>query len=522
MTHVAHIQANIKGGVNALLGPCTLVTGANASGKSGLVAALELALTGRSAEAGAEGRYLMEMAPADAKVLGVSAKLSDGRQFGFTVKGSTSRASRPVRSGDVSAVLLGDAVSDLLRKDAKKQRQALLEITCGDVSPDAVEKALAEAYQTQWRKIWDEVAPGAGSVPDALLAARARIEDHLKATRKRLKKDLGERPSNVVALRAGECRLWVQQCTERLAAIRQTEALNQAAVEREAPGGPGEAFYRAALTGARGAYDAIAFLNSQFVDPDSSLADGSETTACLCCNREGLLTSALPQLVLAASQQLEEVRAKLTEVSAQNPLLPPPAAPDTPELKEAKAVLREAERALGEALAAQVAQEAWDEATAAQRRDVSTENALKALRIAVDSAIGDAVGGAVGAFEETASAFLPKGERLRIVLIDKKKAVCRVGLEDPELGYRSWRAMCGAERARLVAAMAGAWGAKQGSNGAMRIVRVDDVWLGPGALDAVMTGLQQAVYEGALDQVIVCAVDASRTARTLQWTEVKL
>src|SRR5260221_10173432 len=91
MRYVKKVESTIKNGVNAELGPKTIIIGPNGSGKSAVVNAIELALTGRASDVAgrdvvAQDLALLSLAPGRNSAVTSEATLSDGSKCSWTTR----------------------------------------------------------------------------------------------------------------------------------------------------------------------------------------------------------------------------------------------------------------------------------------------------------------------------------------------------------------------------------------------------------------------------------------------------
>ena len=102
MARIAKIESNLKKGCNHEIGEKTLVVGPNASGKSTITNAIELALTGRvsdiagRADVGQEVS-LMALAPHGTDVLWSKVTFDDGQTASYKTEGSTAKAKKATK-----------------------------------------------------------------------------------------------------------------------------------------------------------------------------------------------------------------------------------------------------------------------------------------------------------------------------------------------------------------------------------------------------------------------------------------
>jgi len=215
--HVSHITANVKGGVDVDLTPKTVVVGKNTSGKTSVVSAIELALTGKvddlqGRSTVADGGMLLSLAQNHGPELKATATLSDGSTSVATVK-STGRGKggRPALKSPFAAngILPARDVRDVLTGSPETARRAILRAVVGN---DDLVKACRKACGTYAAEFATCLAAAQASAPsdattaDVLItlaevaaAAAKRASDESKAATTSLEtttKDLPPPPTD--------------------------------------------------------------------------------------------------------------------------------------------------------------------------------------------------------------------------------------------------------------------------------------------------------------------------------------
>jgi len=479
--HVNRIVSNVKSGVEAALAPCTLVVGPNASGKSALVAALELIVTGRSSEVGAAPAAIAELSPTGD--VEITAGLSDGRSVEY--QGAT-RAG----AAKLGAMLKGE-VTDLLSKEPKRLRESLLSICCDKVDASAVAAQVPDAFRSEWLALWARCAPEAGNPADTLIATVELIRSELRASRAVIKKaPEGERPDAPSAAeiesmrtRAEEARkaVWTDEESERAAA-----KLNELRARSAAPGAP-EVDYEAIRI-------ALHFLEKLSEVVQAAQQMGAKD--CVLCRHPGIdwqdRVAALQARVVKHRETLRLTHAGAAQCDVEALERAAARAPSGVTLADLAAIEQEcrtAERLMLE-------RKWWDEKAASASAAQASVDVLKALEGVANRIIADVLQGSISDFCARASKVV--GSEVSIQLFDKHKPVCHIGVGD-----RSWRVLSGAERARFTAGFACAMAARTEG---IKVVVIDDVGLDSISLPALCAGLSAAVKNGQIDQAIVCTI----------------
>ncbi len=488
MTYIKHLTSNVKGDLDLDLGPCTLIVGDNAAGKSSLVAAVELGTTGRAKGIHAQPAAIMELAPEGATMLRSRLTLSDDAVVDFLVTGTTAKAKKPLWSininGDEAKVskplsqLIRTEVLEMFAKGVAGMRERLLTIACAEVDAEKLTAEFPDAFRTRWEAFW---AKTSGSDPDRLLQASKALAKQLKDTRALVKGEVEPRPIARSDQEIAELRDTVLRAEADLATLRQkNRGTDKPTSQTDAD------FARRRVEALEGILRTQRFLSSL-----------PAALVCLCCEQP--VDTAWGPRAENTEKRLVKARSALA-----HPMLPPPVTvSDTPEVTEARNLLQTAQKALSQAQMADALASDWDEQSRKRARAEADEAVLAGLQKTAARLVAESLQGTVGKFEKLCSGYLPQGESLRVQLWDRKREVCRVGLVRDGERMRSWAVLCGGEQARVTAALAAAWGMVRKGQG-MRIVIIDEVMMGPAMLKQLLESLHMAVYEGAIDQALVC------------------
>lgn len=174
--YVTHVESNVKGGVNCVLGPRTLVVGEMGAGKSAIVNAIELALSGRvsdvvgRAEVAKEAE-LLALAPGRKGPLTATVKLSDGATASFSLGAGRSKKSEHTvpASIDPAFVFPLRAVREAVLGGPDTTRKFFLSLVAGGVKEADVLARITPALHARFKQAL--VPSKANSAVDKLLDA---------------------------------------------------------------------------------------------------------------------------------------------------------------------------------------------------------------------------------------------------------------------------------------------------------------------------------------------------------------
>jgi hypothetical protein len=460
---------------------------------------------------------------ASGEELRVEARLSDDSMASFIVKGTTAKATTPVWTGSAVAsvhqplgALLQREVQDLLSKEPKRQREALLAICCPEVEAIKIKTRLPEAFRKEWDSAWDRAAPVSshpfGADADRLVATAEAIRADLRAARALAKGATGSRPDAPSAEAMEDLRAKIQRAREALelrgrkdlAARSLLGMRDKLETLRAARGGEGVGEVGEALVLLYAARTIIQGCDSGQVRSCPVCCTGMEPTWWRGMNRFEKVNARIADLesrisaarVAPGAHEIEALSGQIRDAEA---ILDQPFAPGVMDF-----IVEPLENGLREGEAARGHLQAWEENRASAAAAAGRVEVLKALSGIADRIVSDVLEGAVASFCRAASETL--GDSIvAIQLFDGAKSVCRVGLASGDSkGFRSWKVLSGAERAKLLVGIASAWGAKRQEQ--IRMVVCDEVWLGRDALAAMCASLREAVSKGSLTQAVVCAV----------------
>jgi len=187
---VKRLKSNVKRSANIDLAQKTIIVGKNAAGKSGIIASLELLLTGRCNEVGALPAEIVSLSPVGhLEIVGTT---SDGVAHSFAIEGTVSSARKPNWScGSAIGVVVSEEISDLLRGDPKRIRQSLLKLVGTDLNVSDIEDHIPSSMMPVWQSLWSEANVDG---IDGLIAVGKLAKSKYRDAKKLLDVVLGDRP----------------------------------------------------------------------------------------------------------------------------------------------------------------------------------------------------------------------------------------------------------------------------------------------------------------------------------------
>jgi len=521
------------------------------SGKTRVLNSLQLALEGQDERLGKQGVELMKLAPGrEGELFSLATLAGDGLQDAtaeFRVRGSAARASKPTHTmrnitSPAGAVLNG-IVAGVLKKSAKAQREAILKaaapLNCLELArllvPDAFRVEWARAVELARAELRELDVPEA----DVLVAVAESLRERMRSTKKAIKSDPGERPialleQDLAALRTrvGKFRAARDSIAKRDAArsrLLELRAQVQALPEQAQAGAPD----KAKVAETRRRLDALKIVDAIYEERQlGAKADGPDPH-CPTCGAHALdaqddqkinlatlegnvvaLELALKSPQRPADKLVQEIeRLEAAEREALQAL------PETAQELLASQVtdrLGELERELAEAEQQAVAVSQWDNVRANRAQAEGSLVVVEALSKAAASVVEESLQRGLKAFCKRASAPLGSFGRLDVKLFEGHRPVCEVGLWRPGAGkeeFIAWDTLSGAQQVLAASGLATAWAARV--TAPVKLVTVDDVWMGSAALLSVLKALRSAVLDDpdGPTQAIVCAVELSPAVR---------
>ena len=517
-TYVQHLETNVKskrGGAYDLT-PCTLITGTNGAGKSALVDAISLALTGESQTEGLRKRpdMLLRLAPpgpagADARELYARAKLSDGTEPSFHLSGKELNWKPDEITVGPRAVFLVDVARALLYGDAKALVQSIARSTTSTIFRDALENEVSKAVFPLFNEIWTEDCKLDGKLERTV----GEVQLCLSATQRRLK----EAKAIVKAAKTGttfstplsaEEETELTQATLVLNSMRSGQSLEELRTELAdlPPFNPAE--YAALERRTR----LFACVKEAITLLQENVPDGKAFT-CPICAQKGVTRDKLRDRLehaLEVERRSEAATAHRYSTSKQHDIY---AAVQgfikrgmaTSDLQTKRAeLLRRKESAAAE--------------PARRATKVVTEeeiNRLELIQSVCTEAIKKATDQQLGTVERRINKALPPNYRAKIL----SEGGYRIELVRDEMP-RDFRALSGAERVMLLTAFASAT-IPEGAP-PVRLLVVDETWFDARPMKALMKALAKVVgTENGPTQAIICAVKVTGKA-VAGWSEIKL
>jgi hypothetical protein len=496
---VVAVQGSLKCGIHAELSPRTLLLGNCSSGKSALVNAVELALSGRASDVAgravlAKDAELWQLAPPGATEVFAQVLLSNGE----TARWSLTKGHRALRTGPAGDFPL------------RAVREALLG------SPETARKWMVQqGGSPPWGAVLDLVpknlharlsslrggGAAAADLPTVLAAARGRARDAVAQAK--AARALGK---EVAPPRAGDA---------------------QADLEREIASASERRRY--ALARAQEAEGTLGSLPAQSAGTEQAL----ETARSALAVADSLVARGARECFCGAKLDLEKLAERASRARAR-----------LDEALSAESRRRELAAALALARAEVIACESEGERLLAERKRLAQvvetsrgdtqrrheERALEAEREGHEwESLADALASALGAlversrlaFEARVQRFLPGSDVFGLDLKDGEREVLRVGLRrESASGAALISALGGAEWARVTAALAlaSAGPVNPGSCGPSVIIPEDRAW-DPSTLAEALRALGSANL--ASSQVLVASTVEPREMPP-GWTVVRL
>lgn len=545
--YVSHLNSTAKGSWDFDLEPLTLIHGDNGHGKTGILTALRLALEGEDERLGKTGVELLKLLSGGEGELYAEATISglprpaDAR---FSVKGTLARASKPVHvirgaERPVGAVLNG-IVRGVMAKGAKLRRETILRV----VAPaDCLSQAVShvpEAFKGDWARTVElarakliedagPLRPGEEFVEaDVVVSAAELLREKLRLMRKAAKKDLGDRPAGPSDADLARLRESVSKVQAIALALGKRDTTRSRLLELRAqlaalPDGDRSGLPdKAKLAERRKLVEAFKVVLAAHNERLGYPPDGDGH--CFLCGAHWMDSQDDGGFNLAAEEEKlgkDEARIKESGVRPADKLAAEIERLETVE-REALQVLPESARGLDAAavsarltgllaelndldVRAQRVRE-WDDARAGQVDAEMQLVALEALKKAADRVVEQSLSKSLGDFCTVASAPLGDLGSLSVKLHDGRRQVCEILLHKPSGERVAWETLCGAEEALALSGLATAWASKV--EAPVKLVAVDDVWMGKRALLALLGALRDALERpDGPTQAIVCAVE---------------
>lgn len=534
--YVVRVKSNVKGAFEHELGQCTLLVGKNASGKTRVIEALSLALTGQARSVGLGKREsdLMLFAPDGVDNLFAEAVLSDGRAGRWSCTGSSAKATRAVRepAHDLASFIYEEALA-LLRADPKRLREALLERIGGAVTRAEIELLIDPVYRGTLMPLFAFAEDGTTPLDEVARAADAVAADlkETRATAKRLGASHEARPSPLsdeekaeladlekTAAMGGASQAQIDETQEaraRLAASL-TEA-RTACEETETRTGPAE--------GIELVLDVRKLLSATL---ERLQALDKHECLCICCGQP-VTYQHLDARRALADGQIEKASAVMADVAAREALeqkclalASQVEALDTAIYRMQLAKTFDPTR-LNELRARNTAMLSYLEASGSLAASAQRETMLQSASAAMQHVVATLLDARAGTLERAVSVMLPKYQSVSLQLRDGARQVCRLAMTTAkDAPPRDFRVLSGAERAMLAAAFASSVVPHAKDDPRVPIVLVDEVWLDGETLRQLMRSLHRAVSraDGPAQAIISCV--SYRGDAQEGWTRLNL
>lgn len=558
MLYVQHVTSNAKGGVDCDLGPRTFIHGPNESGKSAVVNAVEIALTGRAsdvfgrAEMAKENELIAHLAPGRKGELYSRALLSDGSQAVWQagVKG----AKRAVHN--IPPSILKDLVFPLrpvreaILGNAETARKFFLQFAVGAVTERDVLDRIPESLHANYRRA--VLAGGLADAPvDKLLLALDKAKKEKKAASDRAKaskaasadaaQGLAPLPTDEAlaattkAFKEAKAKLDVMNAASAAAGAldrtrEQFAALKEQVVAAEAENTRAQATFSEAEERLRAlpqppTMDEAFVTLVKVIDWHAALPE-ADAGYCRVCGREGASGAHYAARQAAARAFAEKVKnegasyqhavglrdaAKMTALTAADRLqtlkvqeqamanalgaAQQGGGPDPEAVKAAQQEVDRLDKALKDV---DVLKAQWSSSKkAAENANEAEEESHKwgKLAEACTEAIAKLLDTGVVNFASRVQAHLPQEDRFRITLRDGDRAVFQFGLEKE--GGLVHTALSGAAWARVTAAVADACSPPPD--------KLSVVVPPPGEFDADTLGRILNAFADLRSQVIICS-----------------
>jgi hypothetical protein len=548
---VVRVTSNLKGGVDATLKPRHFLTGPVGSGKSAVVNAVELALTGTVSDVRGRARLtqqldLLALAPTGEN-LWAEVELSNGQTARYSVDRAgpgRSRNKKHVTPFPADKVMPLRTAEDFLIGDAKKARNFLLRATAGEVTADDVLRILPTPLHALYAQARGRVS--ADAIAD-LLAARAQAEANRKAATQEHTgaqsvltasaeglapappdQRFAETQERLLRARAGAESAVAQYTQSRLPMNVEAEELARKIVEARTT----VSRFDAALTTPHSVDHAGAASRRAMADALERVFAKHEERGdgnCLICatahdpadlqQRIGNMRSALAEALqqdaeaVAHAAKLEQMRAKREEWVAHLSRLEI-AERMLPALRASRAELDAVQEQINTMTAARAQAEgvrrAQSRITAAEQEALQWQQ----LTAAIDETVRQLLDSAVDAFVASVDAQLPADFRFFLRLRDGQREVCEWGLERWQGGTQQLHsALSGGEWAMVIGALAEVIG----GDCPLQVIALPDRDMDPATRTEVMRALS-----GTTAQVLMTSCDKFHGRKPAGWHMLKL
>lgn len=522
MTHVSKLKSNVKGEFDIELAPRTLIVGKNKSGKSRIVEALSIALTGSGFSDGLGKRELdlMTLKPIDDKGLWIEAELDDNTMVGWAAVGTTTKSKKAEwttsnGAGTPIGTLIAHEATAILRYDKKKLRESLITRMALELPVDVLKREIPTVLWPEFETFLGGVREHYGATE--LLAAVGSVDKDLKSTRSELKAVKREMLEDVQGLTDGEEEELTQMVRRASAKGITAEELVELKAHREklilerdrlaiqvgTPSATGDVAQAELVS---------AVVRAQRLILERLYSAGVDKSRCPVCQTVDVSLEQfgrareLLEGARAAMQEQQDAAEKLGAARRRLEGL-------TRELTDTHTAIQDAsvvEEVDHDRLRDLQEKRARGERSASIGDKVvelsGREARLGALKTQVSKIVANTLDARTGDFEARVNAALPEGMGVTLKLREGSREVCKLKLRTAD-GEFDLKALCGAEKVALISAFAAATVETDGPP--VRMLIVDDVWLDPISLQALLEALGSSVGETGPTQVVVSVVDDS-------------
>lgn len=209
--HVKKIKTNIKYDREVDFSPLTIVSGANASGKTGLLESYSLVLTGESARFGKDGKKALAATvfsqEGESREASIIAQLDDGSTATWTCSGTPEKSSRPKWDTPAAASIVRGNGLEAIRDGGAKLTDWLVQIAGDEPTEEKTHKDmmvfLAAVDHLTWLALWNK-DPKDRFNPSALSSVRRDADKKKRSHSAVLKEIATAREGNLAPLRPEE------------------------------------------------------------------------------------------------------------------------------------------------------------------------------------------------------------------------------------------------------------------------------------------------------------------------------
>jgi hypothetical protein len=531
---VKKLSTNVKGEKELELAPCTFVVGKNGDGKSGIIDAISLAITGAAASDGLGKKELelMRLAPDGSTELYASAIIDNGDVVKWRTEGSTEKAKKATHEtvGELSpkcGVVAFDIASALLLGSHKALLKAMLKASGGTIEATTILGKVPSDLHAIVKSAFDEETPLEGELPvTTLLEAVEKLD--------KSKRDIGstikaiEKTSTGVEelqpLNEGEAALLHKLYdvfrhgtsrgdVEKLVGELKAEIEEASETTQGEVGADAMKTYRDRIDYID-ALMTVCSLGAKFAEAAVAAGGAYADLPCPVCNRKPLE----PGFFLESIKRVEPHRESAASICEALEVLDRNGRRFEACVKVLGNfdVALETYRSLRKRESAQKAGDvARGNLPELKQKIEETKSVLETLQ----KVAAEQVDRQSAVIERRLNRFLPSKLRAKIEVSSKK---CSLQMRRGKEGsWYDFRALSGGEKATLIAAFASAILTEDAAP--IRLLVIDDVWLDTQNMKAMLKSLATAVNgEGGITQAIVCAVEWGAKKVPDGWHPIRL